>query len=297
MRAIAAYTGRFAPSPTGPLHLGSLATALGSWLDARMHSGRWLVRIEDIDTERCKRQWSEEILQCLHAHGLRWDDTPWVQSQRGSAYSQALSSLTEKGLTYPCACTRKDLDQANLNRAPGQHRIYPGTCRQGLPPGRTARAVRFACPQQPVQWADHRLGLNTDHLPTTSGDFVLMRGDGQWAYHLAVVVDDLQSGVTHIVRGEDLAETTARQVAVWQALGGNVAPSYWHLPVILAEDGQKLSKQTGARALDHGTPIENLNAVWQHFGMKAPQTSTVSDWLTQALGQWPQYRASQRKVG
>ncbi|HEX4879227.1 MAG TPA: tRNA glutamyl-Q(34) synthetase GluQRS [Limnobacter sp.] len=288
-----AYIGRFAPSPTGPLHLGSLATALGSWLDARMHGGNWLVRIEDIDTERCKSQWSEEILRCLRAHGLHWDGTPWVQSQRSNAYSQALHTLANKGLTYPCACTRKDLDEANQHRAPGQHRVYPGTCRHGLPEGRTARAVRFVCPDQPVQWSDHRLGLNTEHLPTTSGDFVLVRGDGQWAYHLAVVVDDIESGVTHIVRGEDLAETTARQVAVWQALGGSTAPSHWHLPVILAEDGQKLSKQTGALALDHGQPIENLNTVWRHFGMQAFQTPTLTKWLAQALDLWPQYRASQ----
>ncbi|WP_370260646.1 tRNA glutamyl-Q(34) synthetase GluQRS [Limnobacter sp.] len=287
------YIGRFAPSPTGPLHLGSLATALGSWLDARMHQGRWLVRIEDIDTERCKPEWSEEILACLKAHGLVWHDEPWVQSRRHAAYQAALSKLAEQGATYPCACTRKDLEQANQHRAPGQHRIYPGTCRHGMPHGKHARTVRFICPNQAVHWHDHRRGLNTDHLPSTSGDFVLVRGDGHWAYHLAVVVDDLQSGVNHIVRGEDLADTTARQVAVWQALGGKFLPRYWHLPVILAEDGQKLSKQTGAAALEHKQALGNLNKVWTHFGLPPMQARSVEEWLALAIQRWPQYRAAE----
>lgn len=300
MPAQAPYIGRFAPSPTGPLHLGSLATALGSFLDAKVHGGKWLLRIEDIDEGRCDAASVEHILHTLKRHGLNWHGEVWVQSQRHSMYETALKRLSELGLTYPCSCTRKEIEEANSRRAPGENRVYPGTCRHGMPTGRMARAIRFRCPAEPVSWQDHRLGNFNDDLNSSSGDFVLKRGDGFWAYHLVVVVDDLASKVTHIVRGEDLADTTARQIAVWKALQGGLEekavirpPDYWHLPVILAEDGQKLSKQTGAQAVPERDPVINLNLVWQHFGLGKIKATDVTQWLELATPVWASYRSAQ----
>lgn len=294
------YVGRFAPSPTGPLHLGSLATALGSFLDARVHQGQWLLRIEDIDEGRCDAASVKHILHTLERHGLQWQGEVWVQSKRHAAYEAALKRLKTGNLTYPCACTRKEIEDANSLRAPCENRIYPGTCRHGMPAGRKARAIRFRCPVEPVQWQDHRLGRFEDDLNTSSGDFVLKRGDGFWAYHLVVVVDDLASKVTHIVRGEDLTDTTARQIAVWNALQSGLEtqavikpPAYWHLPVILAEDGQKLSKQTGALAVPEHDPVLNLNSVWQHFGLGKIKATEVTQWLELATPVWASYRAAQ----
>jgi len=283
--------------------LGSLATALGSFLDAKVHHGQWLLRIEDIDEGRCDKASVEHIVRTLKRHGLQWQGEVWVQSQRHSVYETALKHLNILNLTYPCACTRKEIDDANSQRALGENRIYPGTCRQGMPEGREARAIRFRCPTEPIQWHDHRLGTFNDDLNASSGDFVLKRGDGFWAYHLVVVVDDLASKVTHIVRGEDLADTTARQIAVWKALQGGldaqtaaqatlIPPSYWHLPVILAEDGQKLSKQTGALAVPEHDPVLNLNTVWQHFGLGKIKATEVTQWLELATLVWANYRAA-----
>lgn len=294
------YVGRFAPSPTGPLHLGSLATALGSFLDAKVHQGQWLLRIEDIDEGRCDAASVKHILHTLERHGLQWQGEVWVQSKRHAAYEAALKRLNTGNLTYPCACTRKEIEDANSLRAPGENRIYPGTCRHGMPAGRKARAIRFRCPAKPVEWQDHRIGEFQDDLSITSGDFVLKRGDGFWAYHLVVVVDDLHSKVTHIVRGEDLTDTTARQIAVWNALQSGLEaqavikpPAYWHLPVILAEDGQKLSKQTGALAVPEHDPVLNLNTVWQHFGLDKIIATSAMEWLDLAAPAWANYRADQ----
>ncbi|GLR25178.1 tRNA glutamyl-Q(34) synthetase GluQRS [Limnobacter litoralis] len=286
----APYRGRFAPSPTGPLHLGSLATAVGSYLDARIHQGQWLVRIEDIDPQRCKPEWTQRILHSLAVHGLVSDEPPVLQTTRTPAYQRALNALSHAGLTYPCACTRQDIEAANASRGFGENRIYPGTCAQGMPKGKTARSIRFRCPKATIEWQDHRLGQFIDLLSQTSGDFVLLRGDGAWAYHLAVVVDDAASEVTHIVRGDDLADTTARQLALFDALQ-KPRPAYWHLPVILAVDGQKLSKQTGAKALDDNTPVDNLNAVWKHFGFDALRAKTPAQWRELAAENWAVYRA------
>jgi glutamyl-Q tRNA(Asp) synthetase len=288
--------------------LGSLATALGSFLDARGHHGQWLLRIEDIDEGRCDTASVEHIVHTLKRHSLEWQGEVWVQSKRHAVYEEALKHLTELNLTYPCACTRKEIDDANALRAPGENRIYPGTCRHGMPSGREARAIRFRCPPGPIEWQDHRLGLFHDDLNNSSGDFVLKRGDGFWAYHLVVVVDDMESKVSHIVRGEDLADTTARQIAVWKALQGKrggedptlassqtaiTPPAYWHLPVILAEDGQKLSKQTGALAVPEQDPVMNLNTVWQHFGLGKIKATTTVQWLELATPVWANYRAAE----
>lgn len=275
--------GRFAPSPTGPLHLGSLATALGSWLQAKRQGGQWLVRIEDIDPERCKPEYTESILQALRVHGLLWDGEVWIQSRRHAIYHAHLQQLVKANLAYPCACTRKEIDEANAHRAFGQNRVYPGTCAHGMPAGRSARAWRFRCQPGVLEWEDLRLGLQRDDLSETSGDFVLQRGDGHYAYHWVVVLDDILSGVTHVVRGEDLVDTTARQIAVYRALGAT-PPKYLHLPVILAEDGQKLSKQTGAKALNLDSPLLNLNIVWRHLGGEANiLADTPAEWLAKAL--------------
>ena len=287
------YTGRFAPSPTGPLHLGSLATALGSYLDARVHNGKWLLRLEDIDEQRCSVEFSSQIQQALQAHGLVWDEPPWIQTMRQTHYAQALDQLANQGYTYPCACTRQEIDQANPDRQMGQNRIYPGTCSRGMPPGRQARAIRFRCPKKTIAWTDHRLGHFSECLQKTSGDFVLARTDGSWTYHLAVVVDDIASGVTHIVRGDDLCDTTARQIALCEALNQKT-PAYWHLPVVLANDGQKLSKQTGAQALALEKPMDNLNRVWKHFGLQRIESDAPAAWLTQAATVWANYRSSER---
>lgn len=275
--------------------MGSLATAVGSFLDAKVHHGQWLLRIEDIDEGRCDAASVEHILRTLTRHGLQWQSEElWVQSQRHAVYQAALDQLIAQNLTYPCACTRKEIDEANALRTPGENRIYPGTCKHGMPLGREKRAIRFHCPEKPVNWQDHHLGNFSDDLNLSSGDFVLKRGDGFWAYHLVVVVDDLASQITHIVRGEDLTDTTARQIALWQALSNTTPPpAYWHLPVILAEDGQKLSKQTGAQAVPEHDPVLNLNTVWQHFGLRKIKATSAMEWLELAAPDWANYRAAQ----
>jgi len=252
-------TGRFAPSPTGPLHAGSLVAALASWLDVRARGpgARWLVRIEDADTERCQSGMGEFILQQLAACGLMPDETPVWQTRRTALYEAALRQLQQTGLAYPCGCSRKDIDEA-LARQGIVHtrhgeRVYPGTCRDGLH-GRTPRAWRFAATKfqgndGPLRWTDRRLGEQQQDVAREVGDFVLRRADGPWAYQLAVVVDDAQQGISDVVRGEDLADNTARQILLQRALG-LPTPRYLHTPLVLAADGSKLSKQNGAAAID-----------------------------------------------
>jgi glutamyl-Q tRNA(Asp) synthetase len=246
------------------LHAGSLVAALAGWLDARAHAGQWLVRIEDVDLPRCVPGADQHILQQLAACGLMPDAPPVWQSQRSALYQQALEQLIHQGLAYPCACSRKDIEQAL--QAQGQHKprhgelIYPGTCRCGLH-GKAARAWRFAVPSQRITaWTDRRLGPQAQDVAVEVGDFVLQRADGPMAYQLAVVVDDAAQGITHIVRGEDLSDNTARQILLQQALG-YPTPRYLHTPLVLATDGQKLSKQNGAQALDTHTPEAALAAL------------------------------------
>ena len=245
---VSSYRGRFAPSPTGPLHAGSLVAALASWLDARAHSGVWLVRIEDVDTPRCIPGADTTILQQLALCGLVPDEAPVWQSQRGALYQQALDQLVRNGLAYPCGCSRKDIEETWAARGvePTRHSAmpYPGTCRDGLH-GRAARAWRLKvgldsgifkpnkppAPAPPAQaainteannilhWHDRRLGAQQQDVAREVGDFILKRADGLWAYQLAVVVDDAAQGITHIVRGEDLADNTPRQIVLQQALG------------------------------------------------------------------------------
>ncbi|MDD2608488.1 MAG: tRNA glutamyl-Q(34) synthetase GluQRS [Giesbergeria sp.] len=288
-----AYRGRFAPSPTGPLHAGSLVAALASWLDARAwnggHGGRWLVRIEDVDTPRCLPDAAETILHQLAACGLQPDGPVLWQSTRSAAYQQALDHLLAQGLAYPCACSRKQIAaiQAAQGHAPERHATlpYPGTCRNGLQ-GRTARAWRFNTQTAPiVDWYDRRLGPQQQNVAQTVGDFVLRRADGLWAYQLAVVVDDAAQGITHIVRGQDLADNTPRQMLLQRALGVPT-PQYLHTPLVCDAHGEKLSKQQGAPALDVSQPLTALAAAAQVLGLTKPTSEHAT--LSDALNLWVQ---------
>ena len=309
------YVGRFAPSPTGPLHAGSLVAALASWLDARAHQGQWLIRIEDIDPPRCQVGADQEILRQLAACGLHSDAPVVWQSQRHALYEQALQQLQNCQLAYPCGCTRKDIEAAwqaqGLTHERHVERPYPGTCRSGLH-GKPARAWRFALEQQiadlhqyspralsnqaqaatqtiaigqqqlecnaPVlHWLDRRLGAQQQNVQTSVGDFVLRRADGLWAYQLAVVVDDANQGITDVVRGEDLADNTPRQLLLQHALG-LPQPRYLHTPLVFMESGEKLSKQHGAPAVDVSQPLRALNDAAMQLGLpQAPMTAPVHD--------------------
>lgn len=304
------YRGRFAPSPTGPLHAGSLVAALASWLDARAHGGRWLVRIEDVDHPRCPPGTDAVVLAQLAACGLMPDETPWVQSRRGDAYRQALASLVASGRAYPCACTRRDIDAALAARGVVRQRFserpYPGTCRpeNGGLGGRPARAWRFrvggssdgssdgsaegisdGSTDGRVEWWDRRLGEQAQDVAAAVGDFVLKRADGLWAYQLAVVVDDGAQGITHVVRGEDLADNTARQILLQRALGLPL-PSYLHTPLVRSADGHKLSKQNGAAALDLSEPVRALQAAAAVLGLPEIAAHTSADWLERTVPAW-----------
>ena len=281
------YTGRFAPSPTGLLHAGSLVAALASWLDARARSGQWLVRIEDVDTPRCVPGADQAILQQLAGCGLVPDGPVLWQSQRNDAYQSALDTLVQKGWAYPCGCSRKDIETAIESAqaqsvARHQAAVYPGTCRSGLN-GKPARAWRLDV--QAVQktlglpalthWSDRRLGPQQQNVCEAVGDFVLRRADGLWAYQLAVVVDDAAQGITHVVRGQDLADNTARQIVLQRALG-LPTPHYLHTPLVLGANGEKLSKQNGALALDLQHPVQALNAAAHALGLpKLPEDTPV----------------------
>jgi glutamyl-Q tRNA(Asp) synthetase len=285
----APYIGRFAPSPTGPLHAGSLVAALASWLDARAHGGQWLVRIEDVDTPRCVPGAAGTILLQLATCGLLPDAPPVYQSQRGALYPQALDQLTRQGLAYPCGCTRQDIASALAVSGQARERhgelVYPGTCRGGLM-GKPARAWRFlmahAGQSAEVMWSDRRLGMQTQNVSEQVGDFVLRRADGLWAYQLAVVVDDAAQGVTDVVRGEDLADNTARQILLQRALD-LPTPRYLHAPLVLGANGEKLSKQNGAPALLLSDPLAALNAAAACLNLPA-----ASGTLTEALARWVQ---------
>jgi len=285
----ATYIGRFAPSPTGPLHAGSLVAALASWLDARACNGRWLVRIEDVDTPRCIAGTDQTILQQLAACGLTPDEAPLWQSQRSTLYQTSLDQLIHAGLAYPCTCSRKDIEAVHAARGTQRGRftelVYPGTCRNGpTRPGRP-QAWRLRVPHGTVHWHDRRLGAQQQDVAAAVGDFVLHRADGLWAYQLAVVADDAAQGITHVVRGADLADNTARQIVLQRALA--LAPvQYLHVPLVLGTNGEKLSKQNGAQALDLSDPITALNAAAQALGLGAATTDTVAGALAQWVTRW-----------
>ncbi|MEO8058890.1 MAG: tRNA glutamyl-Q(34) synthetase GluQRS [Burkholderiales bacterium] len=290
-----AYIGRFAPSPTGPLHAGSLVAALASWLDARAHSGRWLVRIEDVDTPRCVPGAAEHILVQLAACGLVADEAPVWQSRRGGLYQAALDRLIGTAWAYPCGCTRNDIEQVLRSQGHARTRhhelVYPGTCRGGLhgKPARATRLLAAVSPSEPnhavlVDWHDRRLGAQQQDLTNAVGDFVLKRADGLWAYQLAVVADDAAQGVTHVVRGEDLAHNTPRQIHLQRCLG-HTTPAYLHAPLVLGPNGEKLSKQNGALALALEQPLLALREAGAVLGVCVDGTN-VAQWLAAAVEVW-----------
>ena len=237
------YAGRFAPSPTGPLHFGSLVAALASWLDARAAGGRWNVRIEDLDAPRSHAGAAAQILRTLEGFGLEWDGEVLYQSAHAERYAAALARLA--GHTYACGCSRREIADSSLGLAADGAQIYPGTCRGGLPPGRPPRAVRVRTGGGPIEFADRAQGRQRQDVEREVGDFVLLRADGRFAYQLAVVVDDAEQGITDVVRGADLLDSTARQVCL-QRLLGYPQPRYLHVPAAVNAAGEKLSKQTGA---------------------------------------------------
>ena len=285
-------TGRFAPSPTGPLHAGSLVAALASWLDARALGGRWLVRIEDIDTPRCVLGADTLILAQLAACGLHPDAPVVWQSQRSAAYLSALQQLIQRGLAFACACSRSDIEAVWRARGQGRMRhgelVYPGTCRDGLH-GKPARVQRLRCTHADgsdlvIAWHDRWRGPQSQNVTQTIGDVVLQRADGLWAYQLAVVVDDAAQGITHVVRGSDMADNTARQIHLQRQLGVPT-PLYLHTPLVLGADGQKLTKQNGASAFDSSDPLAALRAAGTVLGIEAHGV-TVPDWLASAVQCW-----------
>lgn len=263
------YRGRFAPSPTGPLHFGSLVAALGSYLDARTRGGEWLVRMEDVDTPRNVPGAADGILSTLDAFGFEWDGPVLWQSTRGEAYAAALRQLTDAGLAFPCACSRKEIADSASRPAIDGGLAYPGTCRNGLPAGRAARAWRLRVGDAEVAFMDRLQGRVAQQLAQDVGDFVLLRADGLFAYQLAVTVDDACQGITDIVRGADLLASTPRQIWLQHCLG-YAEPRYAHLPVASNAAGEKLSKQTLAPALDPARAAGELVRALRFLGQPAP---------------------------
>ena len=261
------YRGRFAPSPTGPLHFGSLIAAVGSYLQAKTQNGEWLLRMEDLDTPRNVPGAADEILRTLQAFGFAWDGAVIYQSQRDEFYRAALERLATQGATFPCACSRKEIADSSLLgiEAP----VYPGTCRAGLAAGRSGRAIRVRVGSAAIEFRDLIRGPITRHLATEIGDFVLRRADGIIAYQLAVVVDDGEQGITQIIRGADLLASTPRQIFLQRVLG-YAALSYGHLPVATNRTGEKLSKQTLARAINTGNAVKLLFDALRFLGQNPP---------------------------
>jgi len=281
------YVGRFAPSPTGALHFGSLVAALASWLDARAARGRWLVRIEDLDAPRSQPGAADEILRTLERLGLTWDGPVLIQSRRLARYDAALKKL--EGRTYWCGCTRREIADSSLGLAADGAQIYPGTCRNGIAPGKAPRALRLRTTGEPIRFTDRVQGPREQVLERDVGDFVLYRADGQFAYQLAVVVDDAEQGVTDVVRGADLLDSTPRQIYL-QRLLGYPQPRYLHVPAAVNAAGEKLSKQTGAQPVDVSRRSDELCRALAFLGQ--PET----DDLARAARDWDPALIPRRRV-
>jgi glutamyl-Q tRNA(Asp) synthetase len=280
------YVGRFAPSPTGPLHFGSLVAALGSCLEARAHDGKWLLRMEDVDEPRCSAGSADDILRTLEACGFEWDGPVMLQTVRKDRYREVLDGLISSGHAYPCACTRRELADSALAHD-GAH-IYPGTCRNGLPAGKAARAWRLRVEEAAICFDDAVQGRLCQNLAREVGDVVLLRADGYFAYQLAVVVDDADQGITHVVRGADLLDSTPRQVFLQRCLGLST-PAYAHLPVAVNERGEKLSKQTLAPPVDAGNPVPALCEAMSFLGQCPPadlRRAATADFWAWARDGW-----------
>ncbi len=282
--AVSPVVGRFAPSPTGPLHFGSVLAALGSCLSARSQGGRWLLRIEDVDAPRCTPAAAEGILRTLESLGFEWDGPVVWQSRRTEAYRAVLERLRQDGQVFGCACTRKEMADSALAR--DGTRRYPGTCRAGVPAGRSPRAWRLKVAPGEVAFDDRVQGRVVEDVAADVGDFVLLRADGLFAYQLAVVVDDAEAGITEVVRGADLLDSTPRQILLQQQLGYPV-PAYAHLPVACNPAGEKLSKQTLARAVEGQAPARLLVDALGFLGQCPPEAlagaslAQVWDWALQ----------------
>lgn len=287
---ISSYIGRFAPSPTGPLHAGSLVAAMASYLDAKAHDGAWLVRIEDIDEARTMPGAAEGILQTLLGFGMQWEGEIVWQSRRKDLYLAAFERL--HGYTYACGCTRREIADSRIGIASDGAAVYPGTCRNGLAAGKQPRAYRLRVPDvgaDTITFEDAWMGTVAQHLATEVGDFVLKRADGYWAYQIAVVVDDALQGVTHVVRGADLLDSTARQIYL-QRLLGYATPAYLHVPVVVNSEGEKLSKQTGARELDPAKALESLQSAAAFLGLEMPAVTSIDTFWRHAINAWRKRR-------
>ncbi len=273
------YTGRFAPSPTGPLHFGSLVAALASWLDARAAGGRWLLRMEDLDKPREQPGAAGTILRQLESFGLSWDGPVVCQSTRGDLYRAALDRLERAGMTYWCGCSRSEVADSAL--AIDGAKIYPGTCRNGLAQGKSRRALRVRSAAESIAFSDRLQGAIEQSVEREVGDFVLLRADGLYAYQLAVVVDDADQGVTDVVRGADLLDSTARQVHLQRVLG-LPTPRYLHVPAAVNAQGEKLSKQTDAPQAGPG----DLGRALAFLGLRPPPDLAAGELLAWARGRW-----------
>jgi glutamyl-Q tRNA(Asp) synthetase len=290
---VSGYVGRFAPSPTGPLHFGSLLAAMASYADALAHDGKWLVRIEDVDEPRSAPGASAHILRTLSRYGFRWDGEVIVQSERTAIYEAALKRLDTCGAVFACYCTRKMLETQPQNVS--GERLYPGTCLrdEGKRLGhgeRSAFALRVNVPEETITWNDRLLGEQSQRLASEVGAFIVKRSDRLFAYQLAVVVDDAAQGMTHVVRGADLLSSTPRQIYL-QRLLGVPTPAYLHIPVAVNGRGEKLSKQTQAPALSETEILPTLVKAWQAlFQLKtpetAPQVSSVGEFWAHAAQAW-----------
>lgn len=288
--------GRFAPSPTGPLHLGSLVAAVGSFLEARCHGGEWLVRIEDVDGPRTRPGAADLILRTLERYALLWDGPVLYQSQRGDLYRAALENLLDAGLAYPCTCTRRTL--AVYPRSSDGSPIYPGHCRRNPEPSARASAIRLRVNDQPIVFCDTVQGPCQHILERDSGDFVIRRADGCFTYQLAVVVDDADQGINQVVRGSDLLDSTSRQIYL-QGLLGFPSLAYAHLPIVVDHTGQKLSKQTGAPSLDVAQPTPTLWAALAFLGQEPPtdlQRESPQTLLAWACAHWRLQRVPARSA-
>lgn len=297
----ASYIGRFAPSPSGPLHMGSLVAAMASYLDAKVHQGTWLLRIEDLDYDRNVDGADAAILATLQRCGMAWDGEATWQSRRLPLYEAALQRLQGDGLVYACGCSRKEIQDSLLQAGAARHgaAVYPGTCRHGLAPGKEARGLRLQVPEGAAAvygFIDRWHGAVRQDLASEVGDFIVLRGDGYWAYQLAVVVDDGDQGITQVVRGADLLDSTPRQLYLQDVLG-LPHPGYLHVPVLNNDLGEKLSKQTGALAFDTGTPAAELLAsallpAARFLGLDV-QAGSIDDFWRRAIPAWAQRLSKQ----
>lgn len=285
MDPIVSYRGRFAPSPTGPLHFGSLVAAMASYLDARHHRGLWLLRIEDVDETRAVTGAGDDIQRSLETLGFEWDETVRTQSERKDYYSEILNFLKLEGLAYDCGCTRSEI--ASVGKLGVEGPIYPGICRSGLPSGKRARTIRFHAPGEQTCFEDRIYGRVCQRIASELGDFVIRRADGYTAYQLAVVLDDADQNITHVVRGADLLMSTPRQMLIQQALGLN-RPEYAHVPLVLDAKGQKLSKREKADPIVTASPLQTLMAAYRFLQQDdgEPHPESLVEFWPWAIEQW-----------